>query len=275
MPQRLKVACIQLNSGDDMRANIEAIAKAVKTASGQGAKLITLPENAFLMAAPGSPRTLYTEAEHPGIIAASHMAREAGAWLLIGSAAVKTDDSGKTLNRTLLFDDQGTIACRYDKIHLFDVTLANGETYAESARMLAGTEAILTQTPWASLGLTICYDVRFPQLYRALATAGAAIITVPAAFTSVTGEAHWHVLLRARAIETGCYIIAPAQTGTHPGGRKTYGHSLIIDPWGAVLADGGTEVGIITAELDLDMVAQIRARVPSLQHGREFTLKTS
>ena len=272
--QKITAACIQLTSTDDMAATIAAIEALVRQAAGQGAQLVTLPENAFLMEVPGSDRILYTEAAHPGIRAASALAKASAIWLLIGSAAVKTDDSGKTVNRALLLAPDGSIVCRYDKIHLFDVTLPSGETYAESARMRAGVEAVLAQTPFAAIGLSICYDVRFPHLYRTLAQAGASILTVPSAFTSVTGEAHWHVLLRARAIENGCYVLAPAQTGTHPGGRKTYGHSLIIDPWGKVMADAGENPGIITAELDLAMVNQIRGKLPSLQHGRDFTLKT-
>jgi predicted amidohydrolase len=268
----VKIACLQLNSGNDIQANIDVIADLVKQAAHQGAQLVALPENAFLMEAPGSPRTLYTEHEHPGVKAAAALAKQYGVWLLVGSTAVSEDESGKTLNRALMFDDRGHITCRYDKIHLFDAELPSGETYAESARFQPGSRAVLTQTPWAVIGLTICYDVRFPHLYRALAQAGAAILTVPAAFTATTGAAHWHVLLRARAIENGCYVVAPAQTGSHPGGRQTYGHSLIIDPWGAVLADAGEAVGVICAELDLARVAETRARLPSLRHGRDFTL---
>ncbi len=269
----ITAACIQLNSTDNMAANIEAVKIYVGHAAREGANLITLPENAFLMEAPGAPRTLYAEEDHPGISAAASLAQTHHCWLLVGSVAVKTDDSGKTANRSLLFSPDGRITARYDKIHLFDVTLPGGEVYAESARMLAGEKAVLAHTPKVDIGLSVCYDVRFPQLYRALAQAGASILTVPAAFTSVTGEAHWHTLLRARAIENGCYVLAPAQTGAHPGGRKTYGHSLIIDPWGTVLADAGEHAGIITATLDLAMVKNIRARLPSLQHGRDFTVK--
>lgn len=275
MTKTLKAACIQLNSTDYMQSNIQAIKTWVEDAAGQGATLITLPENAFLMEAPGAPRTLYREEDHPAVHAASAMAKQASAWLLIGSTAVKTDDSGKTVNRGLLFSPEGRIHTRYDKIHLFDVTLPNGETYAESARMFAGADAVVTEAAGATLGLTICYDIRFPHLYRALALAGANILTVPAAFTATTGEAHWHVLLRARAIENACYILAPAQCGTHPGNRKTYGHSLIIDPWGTILADGGLNPGIITADLDLAMPSRIREKLPSLQHTRDFTVKTA
>jgi len=164
----------------------------------------------------------------------------------------------------------GAIAARYDKLHLFDVDLADGESYRESALIEPGAQAVLATTPWATLGLSICYDLRFPQLYRSLAQAGAEVLTVPAAFTKTSGQAHWHVLLRARAIETGCFVLAPCQCGDHGGGHETYGHSLIIDPWGRVLADGGEEVGYITAKIDLAEVAKARAMIPALGHDRDF-----
>jgi len=291
----MKVACIQLTSGADIAANISRIETLVKQAADRGAELIALPENAFLMEEPGAPRILYTHAAHAGLTAAALMARTYRCWLLIGSVALKIDESGKTVNRSLLFNPEGAVAAQYDKIHLFDVELADGEKYAESARFLSGNKVVIAKmdremwgcgdvgkenfspsphistSPHPTLGLTICYDVRFPHLYRRLAKAGADIIAVPSAFTQTTGEAHWHVLLRARAIENGCFVIAPAQTGTHPGNRKTYGHALIVDPWGRVLADAGTEEGIIVADLDLSLVKQTRARLPSLEHDREFS----
>ncbi|MBY0407821.1 MAG: carbon-nitrogen hydrolase family protein [Rickettsiales bacterium] len=270
----LKAACLQLNSAADITANIAAIAPLVAEAARAGAAFVTLPENAFLMEMQGQPRTLWEEHAHPGLIAASGWAKEHGIWLLVGSAAVKTDDSGKTVNRQVLFNAEGGIAARYDKIHLFDVTLPNGEVYAESARMLPGGHAVVARTPWGNLGLSICYDVRFPHLYRQMTHAGASLIVVPAAFTAVTGEAHWHVLLRARAIENGAFVIAAAQTGTHAGGRKTFGHSLIISPWGEVLADGGTETGVVMTTLNLAQVEEVRGRIPSLTHDRSFTLVT-
>jgi deaminated glutathione amidase len=270
----LKVACIQINSGNDIAANIAKVGQMVSDAAGAGAQLVALPENVFLMEehGKGMKRILFTEEEHQAMRASSALARKHHCWLLVGSIAIRIDESGKSVNRSILFNPQGEVARRYDKIHLFDVELPSGETYAESSRILPGTQAIIADTPWAKIGLTICYDVRFPQLYRQLAKAGATILTVPAAFTAVTGEAHWHVLLRARAIENGCFVLAPAQTGTHPGGRKTFGHALIIDPWGRVLADAGTQEGIISAELDMGMVLQVRGSIPSLQHDREFTL---
>lgn len=268
----MKIACVQINSGADIAANIAIVQRRVAEAVALGAQLVALPENVFFMQAPGEGgvRVLYAESEHPGIIAAAAMAKHYACWMLVGSAAVKIDDSGKAVNRSLLLNPQGHITARYDKIHLFDVTLAGGESYAESSRFLPGKHVVRTEVEGVGLGMTVCYDVRFPHLYRFLAKAGAHILAVPAAFTQTTGEAHWHVLLRARAIENGCYVIAPAQTGTHPGGRKTYGHALIVDPWGRVLADAGTEEGIILADLDPKLVEQVRAQLPSLTHDREF-----
>jgi len=274
----LKIACIQLTSGANISENIEKIAALVAQAAGAGAQIIFTPENVFLMEDAKNPQKKYTEAEHPAVKAAADMARVNNVWLLVGSVAVLSSchprEGGdlKAYNRSILFNPSGEIVARYDKIHLFDVEVGDGQTYRESAKIKAGDKAVMARTPWGGLGLTICYDLRFPQLFRALAKAGANIIAVPAAFTQKTGAAHWHILLRARAIETGCFIVAPAQTGTHAGGRKTYGHSLIINPWGEILADGGTDEGIIYAEIDLGEVTQTRAKMPSLQHDVGFVL---
>jgi predicted amidohydrolase len=193
--------------------------------------------------------------------------------MLIGSIHPPASPQ-KDWNCSLLLDDKGEIAAQYDKIHLFDVTLKGGETYRESDRMEAGDTAVLATTPWGKLGMTICYDVRFPHLYRTLAKAGADFLSVPSAFTFTTGSAHWHSLLRARAIENGCYVIAPAQCGTHPGGRRTFGHSLIVDPWGAVIAEGSEDKpGVISAVIDTGKIAEAREMIPSLQHDREFHLQ--
>ena len=269
---KFQVACIQTNSSDDIDANIAVVGAMVREAHGQGAKLVALPENVFCMEAPGSAaRQMFTAENHPGIAATRAWAKELGVWILIGSLAVKIDESGKRVNRSLLIDDRGELICHYDKIHLFDVTLSNGEIYSESAKMLFGGKAVLAETPWGNLGLTVCYDVRFPNLYRSLAKAGADIIAVPAAFTAFTGNLHWHVLLRARAIENGCYIIAPAQAGTHPGGRQTYGHSLIVDPLGLVVAEKPDGVGVLLADIDRKHVDDARRMIPSLQHDRDFS----
>ena len=269
----MKIACIQINSGPVIAENIKKTQALIEKAMRQRAKLVALPENVFLMRDAGdkTPYPVFVQHEHPAIEASIEMAREYGIWLLIGSVAVK-GEGAKLLNRSLLISPRGEITAQYDKIHLFDVTLPNGEVYAESSRFDAGDKAVLAQINDAHLGLSICYDVRFPHLYRTLAKAGAQILTVPAAFTQTTGEAHWHTLLRARAIENGCFVIAPAQTGTHAGGRKTFGHALIIDPWGHVLADAGKEEGVIVADIELSLVGSIRASLPSLAHDRPFSL---
>jgi predicted amidohydrolase len=269
----MKIACLQMNSGRDIDANIATLSSLAAQAVRDGAQLVATPENTFAMGEPaeGESRVIYEQEDHPGVQAASAMARTHGCWLLIGSVAVAGGDSPKCFNRSLLFDPNGRIAASYDKIHLFDVALPGGEVYTESSRMLPGERAVVAPLPQIGLGMSICYDVRFPHLYRALAKAGAGLLAVPAAFTVPTGQAHWHVLLRARAIENGCYVIAPAQTGTHPGGRKTYGHALIIDPWGKVLAEAGEGVGVLLADIDPALVAATRAKLPSLGHDREFT----
>lgn len=273
----LKIACVQLNSGADLLVNIEKLDGLVARAASLGAKFIATPENTFLMEeqGQGKNREIYTQDKHPAIKASADMAKKYGVWLLIGSVAVADNglqmaDDKRTYNRCLLFDPQGEIVAQYDKIHLFDVEVGDGQTYRESAKMIAGDKAVIADLPFARLGMTICYDLRFPHLYRSLAKAGANIITVPAAFTQVTGQAHWHVLLRARAIEAGCFIIAPAQTGAHAGGRKTYGYSLIINPWGEVIADAGVEEGVIVADIDLSEVEKVRTKLPSLAHDRDF-----
>lgn len=268
----MKIACAQLSSSDNIEQNIVRADALAGEAAQQNAQLIAFPENTFQMEVSGVKRTLYTYDEHPGLKAASDIAKRHKIWLLVGSASVKIDDSGKTVNRQLLFDDNGELVSHYDKIHLFDVDVGDGQEYKESKYFLAGDKAVVAQTPWAKIGLSICYDLRFPHLYRALAKSGAEILAVPAAFTQVTGEAHWHVLLRARAIENGCFVIAPAQCGTHAGGRKTYGHAMIIDPWGNVLAEAGTDEGIIVAELDIDQVKKNRRKMPSLTHDKDIKL---
>jgi predicted amidohydrolase len=236
-----------------------------------GAQFIGTPENTGLMAADGGAKLDKTFPEHddkalPQFIS---LAEELGIWLLIGSLAVKVS-AGKTANRSYLIGPNGRIAARYDKIHLFDVNLPSGENYRESNTVTPGSEAVVATLPFARVGLSVCYDLRFPHLYRALAKNGAEILTVPSAFTETTGKAHWHVLLRARAIENTCFVIAPAQGGTHANGRKTYGHSLIVGPWGDILAEAGTDPGVITAELDLGQIAEVRGRLPSLHHDRPF-----
>ncbi len=271
MTDTFKVACVQTNSGREIAPNIEAVCPLVRRARDAGADLIALPENvAMLEPKNGLIREkAKREGDHPALAAFRDLARETGAWILVGSLAIRLEDDS-VANRSLLLDPDGEIVERYDKIHMFDVDLAGGESYRESATFTPGTQAVVASTPWGALGMTVCYDLRFPYLYRALAQAGAIVLAVPSAFTRVTGRAHWHVLLRARAIENGCFVIAPAQYGTHAEGRKTYGHSLIVDPWGRVLADGGEEVGVVIAEIDPARVADARRMIPSLLHDRDF-----
>ncbi len=266
----LIAACVQTNSQDNLAANVQTALAGIRVAATQGAMFITLPENVFFMQAPGNgPHPDATDA----IAQTCALAKELGVWVLIGSVQLPSPE-GKAFNRSLLINDKGEVSAQYDKIHLFDVQLKNGEHYAESDRVTPGEEAVLAATPFGDIGLTVCYDVRFAHLHRILAKEGASILTVPAAFTYTTGSAHWHILLRARAIETGCFVVAPAQCGMHPGNRRTYGHSLIIAPWGEILAEGSeNETGIITATLELNKVDDARSMVPSLEHDRDFVYK--
>jgi Predicted amidohydrolase len=273
MGAALKAACVQVNAGTEILPNLQAAGDLVRRARDAGADFIAMPENVSMIVQ-GRAKVLERvkpEAEHPGVPFFADLARETGAWLLAGSLGILLDE-GRVANRSYLFDGQGRVVATYDKLHMFDVDLKGGESYRESATFRPGDRAVLADTPWGGMGLTICYDVRFAYLYRALAQAGANIITVPAAFTVPTGRAHWHVLLRARAIETGCFVIAPAQTGTHDQGRQTYGHSLIVAPWGEVLADAGEEVGFVVADLDLDRVEEARRMVPALTHDRSVDI---
>ncbi len=273
MSSTFRVACIQTNTQNDMAANIDAALVGIRAAHAAGAEFVTTPENVVMMGASGRETLAMArpEDDHPALKAFSDVARECGLWVLVGSLGIALD-SGMIANRSFLISAAGKVVARYDKIHMFDVELPNGETYRESARFEPGSEAVLAESPFGQIGVTVCYDLRFPHLYRALAHGGARILTVPSAFTKVTGEAHWHVLLRARAIETGCYVIAPAQTGSHPGKRQTYGHSLVVSPWGEVLADGGESPGIITADLDIAEVGKARSQIPALDHDREITV---
>ena len=269
--QRFTAACIQLNTQGDEAENCRATSALIRQAVSDGAEFIATPETTNLMDL-GRARMFELarpEAESSTLARLRDLAAELGVWLLIGSLVIR-DDAERLSNRSFQIDPNGAVIARYDKIHMFDVAIPDGQTYRESAHYRPGEVAVLADLPWGRVGLTICYDVRFPALYRALAKAGAGILTVPSAFTRFTGEAHWHVLLRARAIETGCFVIAPAQCGSHARGRQTYGHSLIVAPWGEVLADGGEESGISLAEIDLQRVDQARGMVPALSHDRSF-----
>jgi predicted amidohydrolase len=273
----MRAALLQLTSSDDPTRNLDVILGMMDHAAAQGADFILTPEvsNCVSGSRAHQRAVLFTEETDPVLAQLAAHAGKTGVWLLIGSLALKTDDAdGRFANRSFLIGPDGVIRARYDKIHMFDVDVTPEETYRESEGFRPGTRAVLAETPWGRLGMTICYDVRFPHLYRRLAQAGATLLTVPAAFSHVTGAAHWETLLRARAIENGCFVLAPAQTGTHASStghsRKTHGHSMVIAPWGEILADGGTDHGIVMVDLDPSKVAQARNRVPSLRHDREF-----
>eukprot|EP00435_Cladocopium_sp_Y103_P078388 s1_g2127.t1 len=266
---RFTAACVQMRTGVDIDQNIEDAAALIREAAQSGAQFITTPETTALMEL-GAKRlfaNIVAEEDDRALKAFQGLAAELGVHLLIGSLAVKVAED-KAANRSFLLAPDGTITARYDKIHMFDVDLGNGEAYRESKNYRAGETSVLADLPWGKLGMTVCYDLRFPYLYRQLAHAGAQYLTVPSAFTKPTGEAHWHVLLRARAIESGSFVFAPAQGGSHENGRETYGHSLIIDPWGEVLAEAGTDPCVILAEIDPAKIDEARSRIPSLSHDR-------
>jgi predicted amidohydrolase len=272
---QLKVACVTMRSGVEVEPNIQAATKLIREAAAGGAQLIATPEMTSLLdRKAGAVYAKSTdEGADPALAAFRALAEELGVWLLAGSLPIRAEPP-KCANRSFLIAPTGEIGARYDKIHMFDVQLNATNIYRESDSFAAGVQGVVAQLPGAKLGMTVCYDVRFPELYRQLARAGAEILAVPAAFTRITGEAHWHILLRARAIETGCFVIAPAQGGKHEDGRETFGHSLIIDPWGAIIAEGGTEPGVISATLDLTKVAETRGKIPSLSAGMPFGIFT-
>ena len=275
MTQIFKAACIQNCATSDVEHNMARCLELVSKAARAGANFIALPEYFSGLHTEGSKiiPVAFSQAEHPVIPAFGDAARGHGVSILLGSLGIKSPD-GRIFNRSILLDANGEISARYDKIHMFDVNLGEGKVVQESATIAPGNEAVIATLnageAASGLGLSICYDLRFGALYRALAQGGASLLAIPAAFMKITGQAHWHVLNRARAIENGCYVIAPCQTGTLDGGAECYGHSLIIDPWGRVLADGGEEEGFVVADIDLDLVAQTRQRVPSLSHDRAF-----
>ena len=273
MSGSFKAACVQLSSSREVEPNIDAATDLIRAARAAGAELIMTPEVSDIIEPKRQQRLAKAkdEASHPMVAALRELARETGAWLLLGSAVVRPEEAGERLaNRSFLFAPDGSIAARYDKIHMFDVELAGGESYRESSAFRPGEAAVLAALPWGVLGMTVCYDLRFPHLYRALAQAGADFLSIPSAFTVPTGRAHWHVLMRARAIETGCFVFAPAQWGEHAEGRKTYGHSLIVAPWGEILAEAEDGTGFILAEIDMAKIAEARRAVPSLSHDRPY-----
>jgi predicted amidohydrolase len=271
---KFKAACVQLQSSTDVEENIETVERLVREASAAGAEYVQTPEmtNIVERRRDRLAERIRPEESDPAVERFAALAVELGVVLHVGSLALKAAD-GKIANRALVFGRKGEVVARYDKIHLFDVDLPNGESWRESAVYHPGTHAVIAELPWLRLGVAICYDVRFPQLYRAQAHAGAAALTAPAAFTKQTGEAHWHVLQRARAIENGAYVLSAAQAGKHADGRETFGHSVIVDPWGEVMAEaGGMGPEIILADIDPAMSADVRQRIPSLRNERPFAL---
>lgn len=272
MPRPLHVACLQTRPMPDFASALAEAMPLAEEAVGRGARFLLLPEycgglvtEGAAIRAPAAP-----EASHPVVRALAAFAAERRVWVMIGSVAVP-GPAGRILNRGLTLDDQGRIVARYDKLHMFDIRLSETEVYQESASVAPGDRAVNVATPWGLVGHTICYDLRFPHLYRELAQAGAEVLAVPAAFTARTGAAHWHVLNRARAIENGAFVLAPCAWGPVPGGGAAYGHSLIVGPWGEVIADGGEGPGVVSAEIDLEAVAEARRRIPSLTHDRPFS----
>ena len=268
-----KAGLVQMRSGLDPQANLASLIASIDEAKRNGADYVQTPEMTNILALKRDDlfAKIVAEEHDPTLATMRELARKLSIHIHIGSLAIKATPE-KAANRAFVIDRNGDIAARYDKIHMFDVDLAGGESYRESNNYRAGNLAVVADLPWGRLGVTICYDLRFPALYRALAEAGASFLAIPAAFTKQTGEAHWHVLMRARAIENGCYVIAAAQGGQHENGRSTFGHSIVVDPWGKIIAEGGIEPGVIMAEIDPAAVVAARSKVPSLNHGRRFEL---
>lgn len=268
----VRIACLQMNSGNDFARNFSTFSSAAREAAAAGAQFILTPEYFLMM--DGTGRVMrdaaLDERGEPALSAMQALARELGVFLLAGSVTVRSGD-GRMCNRSILVGSDGSVIASYDKIHMFDVTLPDGKVIRESAGYRPGERAVLAETPWGMLGMTVCYDLRFPGLFRILAQSGAVIITVPSSFQRQTGTAHWHALLRARAIENECFVLAPAMCGDHPGNRQSYGHSVVVDPWGEIIAEGGESPGIVYAEIDPQRAAKVRAMIPSLEHDRPFS----
>lgn len=268
------VACIQTTTGPNIEANIEQIDPLLHEAVSEGASFLALPENAYFMRDLGdqSPKS-YCMETHPGLLHAKKFAHAKKVWLLVGSVFIALPHRKRWANRSVLINPHGEVACHYDKIHLFDADFGDGESYQESATFHGGQQAKIAAAPFGEMGMSICYDIRFARLYRDMAKSGATVFSAPAAFAKRTGMAHWHVILRARAIENGCYVIAPGQGGLHSSGRETYGHSMIIDPWGEILAEADEASNcIITAEIDPQRVADVRRQMPVLTHDRDYVM---
>ncbi len=260
-----------MQTGNDLAANLATVETMTREAAGAGAHFVLTPEYALMM--DGSGRVMRERAldadGSPALPELQALARELSVWLLVGSLTLKTDGD-RIATRSYLIADDGHVVAQYDKIHMFDVTLPDGKVIRESSTYCPGDHAVIADTPWGKFGLTVCYDLRFPALYRALAKAGATYLTIPSSFQRATGKDHWHTLLKARAIDNACFVFAPAMCGEHPGNRTSYGHSLVVGPWGEVLADGGDTPGIVYADIDPARVAQVRGMLPCLEHDRDF-----
>ena len=271
----IKLACVQANTGNDLASNLATVNAMIREAAANGAQWILTAEYTLMMDGSGRVMRENALAADGGAPLAElkSLAKSLKVWLLIGSLTLRTGEEADTriVNRSFLIDDRSEVVATYDKIHMFDVTLPDGKVIRESSAYRPGDKAVIAETPWGKLGMTVCYDLRFPGLFRTLAQAGAQIITVPSSFQRQTGKVHWQVLLQARAIENACYIIAPAMCGEHAGNRQTFGHSLVVNPWGEVMADGGEAPGILYAEIDLARVAKVRGMIPSLTHDREYS----
>jgi predicted amidohydrolase len=273
MPDIFKVALLQTQTGNDLAVNLETVSAMTREAAQSGARFVLTPEYTLMM--DGSGRTMRERALDPdggqALAQLQALAAELSIWLLVGSLTLKTD-SDRIANRSFLIAADGSVQASYDKIHMFDATLPDGNVIRESSAYCPGARAVTADTPWGRLGLTVCYDLRFPQLYRSLAKAGARYLTIPSSFQRATGKDHWQPLIQARAIENACFVFAPAMCGEHPGNRSTYGHSLVVDPWGKILADGGEAPGIVYADVDPQRVDKVRGMLPCLEHDVEFSL---
>jgi predicted amidohydrolase len=267
----VRIACLQMNSGNEFAVNLATFSAMAREAAASGAKFILSPEYFLMMDGTGRVmrEAALDERGEPALSAITALARELEVWLLAGSVTLKSGD-GRMCNRSVLISAEGRVVATYDKIHMFDVTLPDGKVIRESSAYRSGERAVLVETPWGKLGMTVCYDLRFPGLFRALAQAGAEFISVPSSFQRQTGKVHWHTLLRARAIENECFILAPAMCGDHSGNRQSYGHTLVVDPWGEIIGEGGESPEIVYAEIDPRRVAKVRGMIPSLEHDRPF-----
>lgn len=267
----VRIACLQMNSGNEFAVNLATFSAMAREAAASGAKFILSPEYFLMMDGTGRVmrEAALDERGEPALSAITALARELEVWLLAGSVTLKSGD-GRMCNRSVLVSAEGRVVATYDKIHMFDVTLPDGKVIRESSAYRSGERAVLAETPWGKLGMTVCYDLRFPGLFRALAHAGAEFISVPSSFQRQTGKVHWHTLLRARAIENECFILAPAMCGDHSGNRQSYGHTLVVDPWGEIIGEGGESPEIVYAEIEPRRVAKVRGMIPSLEHDRPF-----